>query len=192
MPVTGFQWSTIPTTRPIASWLYALGVARFTSHHFATSKAIPQQVWVSPQDAENGERVFELTGHRAFDFFGEQIGPYAYETLAHVQAAGLGDGTEHASVIFYGEKGVASGNAPVVHEVAPVVGKRVTERDWDDVWLSEGVRHLLHAALRRAVRWPRRVRARPAQQRGRILLGAVRKSRSRRRRRSRVQHGDTE
>ncbi len=56
-----------------------------------------------------------------------------------MQAAGLGGGTEHASVIFYGEKGVASGGAPVVHEVAHQWwGNAVTERDWDDVWLSEG------------------------------------------------------
>ena len=124
---------------PIASWLYALGMARFSARHYATSKGVPQQVWVFPQDAATGERVFDLTGRRAFDFFSEQIGPYAYEKLAHVQAAGLGGGTEHASVIFYGEKGVAAGNAPVVHEVAHQWwGNAVTERDWDDVWLSEG------------------------------------------------------
>ena len=56
-----------------------------------------------------------------------------------MQAAGLGGGTEHASAIFYGEKGVASGRAPVVHEVAHQWwGNAVTEKDWDDVWLSEG------------------------------------------------------
>ena len=124
---------------PIASWLYALGMARFSMRHYATSKGVAQQVWVFPQDAATGERVFDLTGRRAFDFFSEQIGVYAYEKLAHVQAAGLGGGTEHASVIFYGEKGVALGNAPVVHEVAHQWwGNAVTERDWDDVWLSEG------------------------------------------------------
>ena len=56
-----------------------------------------------------------------------------------MQAAGLGGGTEHASAIFYGEKGVAAGRAPVVHEVAHQWwGNAVTEKDWDDVWLSEG------------------------------------------------------
>jgi aminopeptidase N len=124
---------------PIASWLYAVGMARFTVRHYATSKGVPQQVWVFPQDADTGRRIFELTGRRAFDFFSEHVGPYAYEKLAHVQAAGLGGGTEHATVIFYGEKGVAAGNAPVVHEVAHQWwGNAVTERDWDDVWLSEG------------------------------------------------------
>jgi aminopeptidase N len=124
---------------PIASWLYALGVARFAVHHYAEVRGVPQQVWVFPQDRDRGYQVFELTGRRAFEFFSDQIGPYSYEKLAHVQAAGLGGGTEHASAIFYGEKGVAGGRAPVVHEVAHQWwGDAVTEKDWDDVWLSEG------------------------------------------------------
>jgi aminopeptidase N len=124
---------------PIASWLYALGVARFAVHHYDVVRGIPQQVWVFPQQREPGREIFEFTGRRAFEFFSDWIGPYSYEKLAHVQAAGIGGGTEHASAIFYGEKGVASGRAPVVHEVAHQWwGNAVTEKDWDDVWLSEG------------------------------------------------------
>jgi aminopeptidase N len=124
---------------PIASWLYALGVARFAVRHYDVVRGIPQQVWVFPQNREQGATIFELTGRRAFEYFSDRIGPYSYEKLAHVQAAGIGGGTEHASVIFYGEKGVAGGRAPVVHEVAHQWwGNAVTEKDWDDVWLSEG------------------------------------------------------
>ena len=124
---------------PIASWLYALGVARFAVHHYDVVRGIAQQVWVFPQDRERSATIFEETGRRAFEYFSDRIGPYSYEKLAHVQAAGLGGGTEHASAIFYGEKGVASGRAPVVHEVAHQWwGNAVTEKDWDDVWLSEG------------------------------------------------------
>ena len=124
---------------PIASWLYALGMARFAVHHYDVVRGIPQQSWVFPQDRDTGYSIFELTGRRAFEFFSDSVGPYAYEKLAHVQAAGLGGGTEHASAIFYGEKGVAAGRAPVVHEVAHQWwGNAVTEKDWDDVWLSEG------------------------------------------------------
>jgi aminopeptidase N len=124
---------------PIASWLYALGMARFAVHHYDVVRGIPQQVWVFPQDRDKAYLLFEATGRRAFEFFSDLVGPYAYEKLGHVQAAGLGGGTEHASAIFYGEKGVASGRAPVVHEVAHQwFGNAVTERDWDDVWLSEG------------------------------------------------------
>ena len=124
---------------PISSWLYALGMARFAVHHYDVVRGIPQQVWVFPQDRDKAYSVFEATGRRAFEFFSDLVGPYAYEKLGHVQAAGLGGGTEHASAIFYGEKGVASGRAPVVHEVAHQwFGNAVTEKDWDDVWLSEG------------------------------------------------------
>jgi aminopeptidase N len=124
---------------PIASWLFAVGMARFATHHYGVVRGIPQQVWVFPQNRDKGYELFEATGRRAFEYFSDWIGPYPYEKLAHVQAAGISGGTEHASAIFYGEKGVASGRAPVVHEVAHQWwGNAVTEKDWDDVWLSEG------------------------------------------------------
>jgi aminopeptidase N len=124
---------------PISSWLYAIGVARFSSHHAGVVKGVELQTWVFPQDREKGVRIFEHLSRGAMTFFAEQIGPYSYEKLANVQAAGLSGGTEHASAIFYGEKGVAAGQAPVVHEIAHQwFGNAVTERDWDDVWLSEG------------------------------------------------------
>jgi aminopeptidase N len=124
---------------PIASWLYALGVARFAAVHYDVVRGIPQQVWAFPQDRDKASELFELTGRRAFEFFSDWIGPYAYEKLGHVEAAGVTGGMEHATAIFYGEKGVASGRGPVVHEVAHQWwGNAVTENDWDDVWLSEG------------------------------------------------------
>ena len=124
---------------PIASWLFALGVARFTVHHYDVVRGIPQQVWAFPQDRDKAYGLFELTGRRAFEFFSDWVGPYAYEKLAHVEAAGVSGGMEQASSIFYGEKDVAGGRAPVVHEVAHQwFGNAVTEKDWDDVWLSEG------------------------------------------------------
>ena len=124
---------------PISSWLFAIGVARFAVHHYAVVRGVPQQVWVFPQNRVHGAEVFELTGRQAFEFFSEAIGPYPYEKLAHVQASGIGGGTEHATAIFYGEKEVANRRAPVVHEVAHQWwGNAVTEKDWDDVWLSEG------------------------------------------------------
>lgn len=126
-------------TVPISSWLYAVGVARFSFHSAGLTNGVPLQTWVFPQDREPGLRLFEDLSRRAMDFFVSHIGPYSYEKLANVEAAGLNGGTEHASAIFYGEKGVTTGNGPVVHEIAHQwFGNAVTERDWDDVWLSEG------------------------------------------------------
>jgi len=124
---------------PIASWLYTLAVARFSSHHAGVVGGVPVQTWVFPQDRDAGQKLFEDTSRRALQFFIDNIGPYSYEKLANVQATGFTGGTEYASAIFYGEKGVSSGRGPVVHEIAHQwFGDSVTERDWDDVWLSEG------------------------------------------------------
>jgi aminopeptidase N len=124
---------------PISSWLYSIGVARFLVKHDATVRGVPHSFWVFPQDADKGMAALERGARGSFEFFSDRVGPYVYEKLAHVQAAGMGGGTEHASSIFYGEKGVTAGNAPVVHEVAHQwFGNAVTENDWNDVWLSEG------------------------------------------------------
>ena len=124
---------------PISSWLYAVGVARFAVRHAGLVRGVPHQYWVFPQDAEKGFALFEKDARRSFEFFADHVGPYAYQKLAHVEAAGMGGGTEHASSIFYGEKSITTGNGPVVHEVAHQwFGNAVTENDWNDIWLSEG------------------------------------------------------
>jgi aminopeptidase N len=126
---------------PIASWLDAIGVAQFATRHFGSVRGVPLQDWVYHQDRDNGIATFETPTRQAIEFFTEHIGPYPYEKLANVQAAGLGGGTEHASVIFYGEASVTPRPATnlVAHEIAHQwFGNAVTERDWDDVWLSEG------------------------------------------------------
>ena len=126
---------------PIASWLNAVGVAQFTSRHFGKVQGIPLQTWVFHQDREPGIITFETPVRQAMEFYIDHIGPYAYEKLANVEAAGLRGGTEHASAIFYGELSVTNRPATnlVAHEIAHQwFGDSVTEKDWDDVWLSEG------------------------------------------------------
>ena len=124
---------------PISSWLFALAVARFSSHHAGDVEGVPLQTWLYPQDREAGQAVFEDQSRRVLRFFNSAIGPYPYEKLANIQAPMEFGGVEYASAIFYEQKGVASGRAPVAHEIAHQwFGDSVTERDWDDVWLSEG------------------------------------------------------
>ena len=126
---------------PIASWLNAIGVAQFASRHFDRLRGIPLQTWVYHQDRDAGIVAFEDPARRAMEFYIDHIGAFPYEKLANVEATGFTGGTEHASAIFYGEKSI--GNRPatnlVAHEIAHQwFGDSVTEKDWDDVWLSEG------------------------------------------------------
>jgi aminopeptidase N len=126
---------------PIASWLNAIGVEQFSVHHAGVVKGVELQTWVAHQDAGAGRVYFEGPARQALDFYTEHIGPYAYEKLANVAAAGINGGTEHASAIFYGERGLRDAPATglVAHEIAHQwFGDSVTETDWDDVWLSEG------------------------------------------------------
>jgi aminopeptidase N len=85
--------------------------------------------------------ALEDPARRVLEFYSEHVGPYPYEKLAGVQAAGVGGGMELASAIFYGERSVSGRDVTglVAHEVAHQwFGDAVTECDWDDVWLSEG------------------------------------------------------
>jgi aminopeptidase N len=124
---------------PVSPWLYSLAVAHFIVHYDPPLKGVPMSYWAFPQDAGKGLAALERDARGAFAFFSEHVGPFAYAKLAHIEAAGMGGGMELATSIFYGEKGVTHGNAPVVHETAHQwFGDAVTESDWNDVWLSEG------------------------------------------------------
>ena len=126
---------------PIASWLNAIGVEQFYVHHAGVVKGVELQTWVAHQDKDAGLTYFEGPARQALEFYSEHVGPYSYEKLANVAAAGINGGTEHASAIFYGERGVRPVPAfgLVSHEIAHQwFGDSITERDWDDVWLSEG------------------------------------------------------
>jgi len=127
---------------PIATWLYALGVARFAVQHVGEFDGKPIQLWLYPQDRDAGFRDFGEPTRHSLAFFRERIGPYPYEKLANVQSASVQGGMECASAIFYGEdrvKGQGALARLVAHEVAHQWwGNAVTEGDWDDVWLSEG------------------------------------------------------
>jgi len=126
---------------PIASWLNAIGVAQFARRNFDRVDGIQLQTWVYHQDRDAGIVAFEEPARRAMEFYIDHIGPYPYEKLANVEATGFTGGTEHASSIFYGEKSIKNEPATnlVAHEIAHQwFGDSVTEKDWDDVWLSEG------------------------------------------------------
>jgi aminopeptidase N len=126
---------------PIATWLNNIGVAQFAVRHYGTGAGVPLQTWLFHQDREAGIATFEEVTRQSITFYSEHIGPYPYEKLADVEAAGMGGGMEHASAIFFGQTSVTGrpNLSLVSHEIAHQwFGDSVTEKDWDDVWLSEG------------------------------------------------------
>ncbi|HXK01142.1 MAG TPA: M1 family metallopeptidase [Verrucomicrobiae bacterium] len=126
---------------PVAVWLNNIGVAQFSSRTFGSAAGVPLETWVFPKDRENGMVTFDGPLRQSIEFFSSHIGPYPYEKLAAVEAAQMGGGMEHASAIFFGERAVSGRPAfgLVAHEVAHQWwGDSVTEKDWDDAWLSEG------------------------------------------------------
>ena len=129
---------------PLAPWLYMLGVARFAVQQVDEYEGRPIQTWVYPQDRDTGFRDFASPTRQVLEFFGSRIGPFAYEKLANVQSRAVSGGMEAATAISYGENLVTGDRGArlrnvVIHELAHQWwGDAVTERDWDDVWLSEG------------------------------------------------------
>ena len=130
---------------PIACWLYALGVAEFAVQYVDTFKGRSIQTWVYKQDRVNGFHDFAIPTKQALEYFSSYAGPFAYEKLANIQSNSVGGGMEAASAIFYGDKSVDGTRSirwrnVVIHEIAHQwFGNAVTEYDWDDVWLSEGL-----------------------------------------------------
>ena len=129
---------------PIATWLYVLGVARFAVQHVDDYQGKAIQTWIYPQDRDAGFYDFAVPTKDVMDFYGDRVGPFAYEKLANIQSNSVGGGMEAASAIFYGDNSVTGTRDVrwrnvIIHEVAHQwFGNAVTEYDWDDVWLSEG------------------------------------------------------
>jgi aminopeptidase N len=131
----GLRSTTWDESEPIPSWQYSLGVAAMAVEYFGKFHGTEFSAWVFPQDKEKAFRAFDEKTASIFEFYTDHIGPFSYEKLAQVQATGAGGATEPATSIFY----YGNSFGAVAHEMAHQwFGDAVTERDWDDVWLSEG------------------------------------------------------
>jgi len=129
---------------PIATWLYALGVAEFAVQRVGTFDGKEIQTWVYRQDRDAGFHDFAVPTEQVLRYYSDTVGPFAYEKLANIQSNSVGGGMEAASSIFYGDNSVTGERDVrwrnvIIHELAHQwFGNAVTESDWDDVWLSEG------------------------------------------------------
>ncbi|MGB5015308.1 MAG: M1 family metallopeptidase [Pyrinomonadaceae bacterium] len=129
---------------PIASWLYVLGVARFAVQYVDEFQGRSIQTWVYHQDRDAGFYDFDVVTKKALAFYSDAVGPFSYEKLANIQSNSVSGGMEAASAILYSENSVSGDRSirwrnVVIHEIAHQwFGNAVTEKDWDEIWLSEG------------------------------------------------------
>jgi aminopeptidase N len=129
---------------PIASWLYVLGVARFAVQYVDEFEGKSIQTWVYRQDRDKGFYDYGDVTKKALAFYSDAVGPFSYEKLANIQSNSVSGGMEAASAILYSENSVVGDRNVrwrnvIIHEIAHQwFGNSVTEKDWDEVWLSEG------------------------------------------------------
>jgi aminopeptidase N len=125
---------------PIPVYCMVIGAAEFAIVNAGAAYGTNVEYWLYPNDAEYGRQYGRVP--RMVAFYSSLIGQYPYEKLALVQSSTRFGGMENASAIFIDEKrvnGEASLEGLVAHEIAHQwFGDSVTQRDWHDVWLSEG------------------------------------------------------
>lgn len=136
---TRTYWSE-PT--PIPVHCMVIGAAEFavipvTSDNPHTEIAY----WLYPRDREHGPRQFGRVPEM-LSYFEGTIGAFPYDKLALVESSTKFGGMENASAIFLDEKRIGSETsleALAAHEIAHQwFGDSVTQRQWHDLWLSEG------------------------------------------------------
>jgi aminopeptidase N len=128
-------------TVPVPVKVMTMGAARFAVKHTGPVQGVPTSIWVYPQNRDAGFSDFEPET-RVIRFFMDQVGPYSFSKLAHVQSKTRWGGLENAGNIFYFENSVTGKGQIenlIAHETAHQwFGNSVTENDWHHVWLSEG------------------------------------------------------
>lgn len=130
-------------SHPIPTYTMVVGAGEFTvSKHRPANGTIPIEVWTYPEDSAYADSVPFKRATEIVEVMQRLIGPFPYENLKHVESSTRFGGMENSTAIFYAEKPYVDrrmGEGVVRHESAHQwFGDAVTERDWPDLWLSEG------------------------------------------------------
>ncbi len=129
------------TNKPIPSKVIVIGLANFEIDRSKYSKSLETSTWVYPKDKTNGRKDFALKDS-ILKYYEKNIGSFPFEKLAHVQSTTMYGGMENASCIFYDEnaiKGDGKINELIAHEIVHQwFGNSASEKEWSDLWLSEG------------------------------------------------------
>jgi aminopeptidase N len=138
-----FRWLL---QRPIPTYTLVFGAGPFAvSHHPAADRGagwVGLDVWTYPQDSAFADSGPFRNATAIVDAMVQLVGPFPYPWLNHVESSTRYGGMENAGAIFYAERPFVERTmreGVVRHETAHQwFGDAVTERDWPDVWLSEG------------------------------------------------------
>lgn len=136
----GFKRTHWREATPIPVYCMVVGAADFAIVNAGAAYGTNVEYWLYPQDKELGRQFGRVP--RMVAFYSSLVGQFPYEKLALVQSSTRFGGMENASAIFLDEKrinGEESLEGLAAHEVAHQwFGDSVTQREWQDVWLSEG------------------------------------------------------
>jgi aminopeptidase N len=129
------------TSTAIPTKVMVFGATGFHIKNYEIYHNIPISGWIYKDSPIKGLDDYKVSVE-AVKFYDSLIGPYSFMKLANVQSKTRFGGMENAGNIFYHENSV-NGHAQVenlvAHEVAHQwFGNSVTEKNWKDIWLSEG------------------------------------------------------
>ena len=126
---------------PYPTKVMVFGAADFNIKNYEIFHNIPVSGWIYKNSPLKGLDDYQ-PAVEILKFYDSIIGPYSYKKLANVQSKTRFGGMENAGNIFYNEKtvdGTSSAENLIAHEVGHQwFGNSVTEKNWSDIWLSEG------------------------------------------------------
>ncbi len=140
------EWTEV---HPISTYLMVIAAAPLVETSLgetacgygSSARCVPQMVYTAPEQQNYMPGPF-AAADSIVTFFSRLIAPFPFEKLAHLQSSTRFGGMENATEIFYSDQAFrrrTMDDGLISHETAHQwFGDAVTERDWPELWLSEG------------------------------------------------------